>query len=215
MSAAQSPLRLEPLELMPVGDRAALVEVADNDHVQSLSLAARARWGGELAELVAGERTLLIVWRGPRPTLAAVLAELRAVTVVPQEELAGRLLVIGVRYDGADLRQVARLTGLRPDEVVALHTAPQYTVAFIGFAPGFGYLRGGDPRLAVPRLVTPRERVAAGSVAIAAGYSAVYPTDSPGGWQILGHTETVMFDPDRDPPVLLEPGTRVRFEAIG
>ena len=142
---------------------------------------------------------------------------LRAVTrldAAPPPQAAAGHVKVPVRYDGPDLEIVAELTGLDPQEVVALHTRAAYRVAFIGFAPGFGYLRGGDPRLAVPRRETPRERVPAGAVAVAAEYSAVYPTDSPGGWRILGRTDLVMFDPAREPPVLLTPGTRVSFEAV-
>jgi len=85
--------------------------------------------------------------------------------------------------------------------------ATTFTVAFCGFSPGFAYLRGALPR--VPRLATPRPRVAAGSVALADGYAGIYPTDSPGGWRVIGTTDAVMFDLHRDPPVLLAPGTLV------
>lgn len=202
-------------DLRPVGDHAVLLELADNDAVQSLAAGARSRWGADLAEVVPGERTLLLSWRGSRPGLTGIQAELSQLADAPARAATGdRRIVVPVRYDGPDLEDVAAMTGLAVDQVVALHTGATHRVALIGFAPGFAYLRGGDPRLAVPRLDTPRERVAAGSVAIAAGYSAVYPTDSPGGWRILGHTELVMFDPHRDPPVLLEPGVRVTFEAV-
>lgn len=100
------------------------------------------------------------------------------------------------------------------DQVIALHTAPTYTAAFIGFAPGFAYLTGGDPALALPRRSTPRVHVPAGTVAIAARYSAVYPTAGPGGWHLLGRTSLTLFDPRATPPVLIEPGMHVRFEAI-
>jgi KipI family sensor histidine kinase inhibitor len=199
--------------LRPVGDRAVLVELADNDAVQSLAAAVREQLSGELAEVVPGELTVVLVWRARRPPIHEVGLRLQQIALPPTHPSPLQRIVIPVRYDGPDLEHVAGLTGLDPGEVVGLHTAADYRVAFIGFAPGFAYLRGGDQRLAVPRRDTPRERVSAGSVAIAAGYSAVYPTDSPGGWQILGHTELTMFDPGRDPPVLLEPGARVSFEA--
>ena len=115
-------------------------------------------------------------------------------------------------YDGADLAEVARLTGLTTDEVIARHAAAEYTVGWMGFSPGFGYLTGLDQDLAaVPRLDEPRLRVPAGSVAIAGGLAAVYPTTSPGGWRLLGRTSAVLWDPDRDPPALFTPGMRVRF----
>ncbi len=201
-------------ELRAVGDRAVLVEVADNDRVQSLSMAVRARWGVELAEVVPGARTLLLVWQRSRPPLDRIRVELDRLARVRHDEPQAKRLVVPVRYDGPDLQRVAEVVGVGPESVIELHTGAEYRVAFIGFAPGFGYLIGGDPKLDVPRRSSPRQRVPAGSVAIAAGYSAVYPTSAPGGWQILGHTELVMFTPDRDPPALLEPGTRVTFKAV-
>ena len=125
--------------------------------------------------------------------------------------MPGRTVEIPVVYDGADLEAVAQLAGLSAEEVVERHTAAEYAVAFIGFAPGFAYLIGGDERLAVPRLPKPRERVPAGSVAIAGPYSAIYPRDSPGGWRLLGRTSLTLFDPQRTSPALLASGDRVRF----
>ncbi len=116
-------------------------------------------------------------------------------------------------YDGEDLDDVARATGLDRDEVIARHTGSSFRVDFCGFAPGFAYLRGLDEALWLPRRSTPRTRVPAGSVAIADVYSAVYPGVSPGGWHLLGTTSTRVWDVDRDPPALLEPGTEVRFVA--
>jgi len=120
---------------------------------------------------------------------------------------------IPVVYDGDDLDDVARATGLEPSDVIARHSGSSFRVDFCGFAPGFGYLRGLDPRLHLPRRATPRTRVPAGSVAIAAEFTAVYPRPSPGGWHLLGSTDRVMFDPDRSPPALFEPGVHVRFVA--
>jgi KipI family sensor histidine kinase inhibitor len=121
-----------------------------------------------------------------------------------------------VRNDGVDLAEVARLTGLGPDEVVAAHTGQDWVVAFSGFAPGFGYLRGlsGDQPLTVPRRDQSRVRVPAGAVALAAGYTGVYPRSSPGGWQLIGSTQARLWDVERDPPALLRPGVRVRFRAL-
>jgi allophanate hydrolase subunit 1 len=116
-----------------------------------------------------------------------------------------------VRYHGPDLDEVARLTGLTPAEVVAAHTGTPWRVAFGGFAPGFAYLVGGDPRLHVPRRERPRPSVPAGAVGLAGEFSGVYPRSSPGGWQLLGTTDAVLWDADRRPPALLTPGTAVRF----
>jgi KipI family sensor histidine kinase inhibitor len=118
---------------------------------------------------------------------------------------------IAVRYDGPDLDQVCELTGLSRTEVVAAHTGTSWRVAFAGFAPGFAYLTGGDERLHVPRRPEPRTSVPSGSVALAGGYSAVYPRSSPGGWQLIGHTDLAVWDSEREQPALLVPGGVVRF----
>ncbi|MFL6026347.1 MAG: 5-oxoprolinase subunit B family protein [Friedmanniella sp.] len=122
-----------------------------------------------------------------------------------------QVVEIPVRYQGPDLAEVASRTGLSPAEVVAAHTGSPWRVAFGGFAPGFAYLVGGDPRLRVPRRAEPRTAVPAGAVALAGEFSAVYPRSSPGGWQLLGQTDLAMWDVDRQPPALLQPGMVVRF----
>lgn len=122
-------------------------------------------------------------------------------------------VTIAVRYDGLDLAEVADRCGTTVAGVVELHAGGDYRVAFCGFAPGFAYLDGLPPELALPRRATPRPRVPTGAVAIAAGYAAVYPRDSPGGWHLLGHTDAVLWDVDRARPALLTPGTAVRFVA--
>jgi len=121
---------------------------------------------------------------------------------------------IPVRYDGPDLDFIASSTGLSVDEVVSRHSGRRYTVDLLGFVPGFGYLGELDPALHLPRREQPRPRVGAGSVAIAAAQTAIYPLDTPGGWHIIGSTSTVMFDPNRNPPALLAPGDTVQFERV-
>jgi len=187
--------------VLPAGDHGALIECDDNAAALRLAAALRARCG--FVDVVPGHRTVLVTWAGERPPLDVDDAAF--------ETQPGKLVEVPVRYDGPDLADVALLSGV--DDLVALHTAAEYTVAFVGFVPGFAYLLGGDERLVVPRLDTPRERVPAGSVAVAGPYSAVYPRDSPGGWRLLGTTELVLFDAESDPPALLEPGDRVRFVA--
>ena len=130
----------------------------------------------------------------------------------------GRLHEIGVRYggeQGPDLEAVAEHAGLSPRDVIALHAEPEYRVAMLGFAPGFPYLLGLDPRLAMPRLATPRQRVEGGSVGIGGAQAGIYPRPGPGGWRIIGRTDAVLFDPARDRPSLLAPGDRVRFVPQG
>lgn len=127
---------------------------------------------------------------------------------------AGKLIEIAVHYggqDGPDLEAVAEHAGLSPNEVVARHAACEYTVAMLGFAPGFPYLIGLDPRLEMPRLDTPRAHVPAGSVGIGGAQTGIYPRNGPGGWRLIGRTRMTLFDPAREPPGVLAPGDRVRF----
>lgn len=191
--------------IRPAGDRGALLELADNPSAVAAARALSAR--GDFVDVVVGHRTVLVTWEDEAPRLE--LEEL-----APPEPAPARRHELSVVYDGADLEEVARLTSLTSDEVVERHAAAEYVVAFLGFAPGFGYLLGGDERLAVPRLPQPRPRVPAGSVAIAAGYSGVYPRESPGGWRLLGRTDAALFDPGRSEPALLAPGDRVRFVPV-
>lgn len=123
-------------------------------------------------------------------------------------------ITIPVRYDGADLAQVSRATGLSEAEVVRVHSAALYRVAFCGFAAGFSYLVGLPEVLRMARRDVPRTRVPAGSLAIAADYCAIYPTASPGGWHLIGSCDVPMFSADRETPVTLPPGRYVRFEAV-
>ncbi|MCW2519435.1 MAG: allophanate hydrolase [Mycobacterium sp.] len=172
-------------------------------------------------DIVPASRTVLLKLAGPRYR-AATRARLDKLRVKQASVDAGTPptdlradVTIDVVYDGADLDEVARLTGLSPDEVVAAHTAAPMRVGFGGFAPGFGYLVGGDERLHVPRRAEPRTRVPVGSVGLAGEFSGVYPRESPGGWQLIGHTNAVLWDVERDPPALLTPGLWVQFRAIG
>jgi inhibitor of KinA len=125
-----------------------------------------------------------------------------------------RLHVIPVNYNGIDLDSVAGQTGLKRDEVIELHATRTYTVDLLGFVPGWAYLSELDRSLQIPRRSQPRPRVPAGSVAIAATQTGVYPLDTPGGWHILGHTDVVMFDPTRNPPALFRPGDTVQFKRV-
>ena len=121
---------------------------------------------------------------------------------------------IPVHYDGIDLEEVAAACSLTPEEVIKRHTKRSYAVELLGFVPGFAYMSELDAKLQLPRRAQPRPRVAAGSVAIAGAQTAVYPLETPGGWHIIGRTDTVMFDPSREPPALLRPGDTVRFERV-
>ena len=144
---------------------------------------------------------------------AQILGALRASGKTPAGEEM-RHHVIPVDYSGADLESVAATTGLSVDEVVRRHSARTYTVDLLGFVPGWAYMSELDSSLQIPRREQPRPRVPAGSVAIAATQTGVYPLDTPGGWHILGHTAARMFDATRDPPSLLRAGDTVKFEPI-
>lgn len=173
--------------------------------------------GRSVIDVVPAARTVLVRVR-PGTDLAALRRALLALPLEPDpaSEAGGAAeIVIPVVYDGADLADVAALTGLRTADVISAHVASRWVVGFCGFAPGFAYLTGGDPRLAVPRLDRPRTRVPRGSVALAGSYSAVYPGDSPGGWRLIGRTDSPVWDVDRTPPALLRPGVRVRFQSTG
>jgi KipI family sensor histidine kinase inhibitor len=208
-----------PVRFLPMGETAWLVETDDIDAVLALEAAlmplVRAGEGvwADVDDLVPTARTLLVVAR--RTTNLADLASgIRAAAAGATPHVTSRdgtVTEIPVRYDGPDLDDVAAHTGLSRDAVVAAHTGTPWRVGFGGFAPGFAYLVGGDPRLVVPRRAEPRTRVPVGAVALAGEFSGVYPRESPGGWQLLGTTDVVLWDVEREPPALLAPGTTVRF----
>jgi len=200
--------------VLPCGDRALLVEVAGLPEVAAVRTALeRAPLPGQ-RDLVPAARTVLVVLdRAPSDLDAATLRRLDP--SASASAAAGKSLELPVVFDGADLADVAELTGRSVAALVEALTTAELTVAFGGFAPGFGYLSGLPEELHVPRRATPRTRVPAGSVALAGPFAGVYPQASPGGWQLVGRTDAVLFDVDRDPPALLVPGTAVRFRDVG
>lgn len=168
-----------------------------------------------VAELVPGARSLLVVETPGSGALAAVRELLSGADLEHPPGGEPREITLDVTYDGEDLELVAQDAGVSTKDVVRLHTDAVYTVAFTGFAPGFGYLTGLPEPLRQPRLPAPRTRVPPGSVGIAGEFTGVYPRVSPGGWRLIGHTRAVLFDPRADPPALLAPGDRVRFRSAG
>ena len=202
--------------ILDYGDRALLLEFATNTEVLAWTAAVRAADLLGVVDIVPAARTILVKLAGSRyqePTrqrLGALRLSEQAVAESAAPTEAD--VVIDVVYDGDDLDEVSRLTGLSTTEVVAAHTGTLWRVGFSGFAPGFAYLVGGDERLAVPRRSEPRTKVPVGSVGLAGEFSGVYPRESPGGWQLIGRTSAVLWDVDRDPPALLAPGMWVRFE---
>jgi KipI family sensor histidine kinase inhibitor len=200
------------MRIRPVGATAALVDVPP---------ATAARWRQVLLDLVVsgalpapeeivpGHRSVLV-----DGVAATVLAKALAGVTLPDLAPARdrHVVEIPVVYDGADLAEVARVWDTDVATVVARHAATEFEVEFCGFAPGFPYLVGlAAP---VPRRATPRTRVPAGSVALAGRFCGIYPSASPGGWQLIGRTGVALFDADRDPPALLPPGARVRFVPV-
>lgn len=205
---------MEDMRLRRCGPDAVLVEVDSLDEVSAVRAAVRAADLPDLVELVPAARTVLVSVR-PGTDLAPVRRVLDEVDLSRPAEVGSREVRIPVHYDGPDLELVARTAGMSEAEVVALHSGTEYEVAFCGFAPGFGYLVGLPEALRQPRLDSPRTKVPAGSVAIAGEFTAAYPRATPGGWRLLGRTDTTLFDARRDVPALLAPGDRVRFEVAG
>ena len=202
------------MRLLPCGEGAVLAELDDLEAVIGFHATLAANPPAGVRELVPAARTVLVRF-DPASTSAPTLAQALAATPRHRGEIhGGEEVHFPVTYNGEDLPEVARQAGLSEAEVIALHTSAIYTVAFCGFAPGFGYCTGLDRRLHLPRLSTPRTDVPAGAVGIAGEFTAVYPQTSPGGWLLVGHTDRVLWDIDSDPPALMRPGTRVRFTDV-
>jgi len=202
------------MTLKPLGDSAWLVEFADGtppDRVMRLVAALGKNRPAGLLDVVSSFASVAVHFKGAevRGWIESALAD-----DVDVETTAGGDFEIPVCYDGPDLEEVAAGVGLTADEVIALHSGADYTVAAVGFSPGFPYLSGLPDRLNVPRRQTPRLAVPAGSVAIAGGQAGIYPFTSPGGWHVLGRTGATLFDPALSPPALLSPGDRVRFVPV-
>ncbi|MEU0530062.1 5-oxoprolinase subunit B family protein [Amycolatopsis tolypomycina] len=191
------------------GEDAALLDCDSLDQMRAAHATVLAARPPGVVDLVPGARSLLVVGG-----VAAVRALLEAADLAHPPVDEPREVTLDVRYDGEDLALIAADAGVSPDTVVAMHTEAVYTVAFTGFAPGFGYLTGLPAPLRQPRLESPRTRVPAGSVGLAGEFTGVYPRESPGGWRLLGHTSATLFDPRADPPALFAPGDRVRFRSV-
>jgi KipI family sensor histidine kinase inhibitor len=197
------------------GDQALMVQCGSNAEVLAWANALRVAGLPGVLDIVPAARTVLVKLGDPRDQ-GVIRQRLRkmvvtADAVAPTDRNAD--VVIDVVYDGPDLAEVASHTGLSTAEVVNAHTSTLWRVGFAGFAPGFAYLVDGDPRLRVPRRAEPRTSVPAGSVALAGEFSAIYPRQSPGGWQLIGHTDAVLWDLNRPDPALLTQGTWVQFRA--
>lgn len=203
------------IRVLPVGDDALLVEVTSGEQAEALHAELlRRRAAGLLraSEIVPAARTVLLNGLGDPGRVAS---ELAVADIPPAPPRVGDIVEVPTHYDGPDLSEVAAHWGVREQDVARIHASAEFRVAFCGFAPGFGYLTGLASRYDVPRRAAPRTAVPAGSVALAGPYTGVYPRSSPGGWQLIGRTDAVLFDPAREPAALLSPGTRVRFVPVG
>jgi len=214
-----------PPRLLPAGDSALIVEFGDgidvrvNARVRQLQRVLDALRHPGIVETVPTYRSLMVHY----DPMALGLEDVEELMATAAEGLtedaqdAPRTIEIPVLYGGAagpDLPDVAAIAGLQEQEVIALHAAGDYVVFMLGFMPGFPYLGGLPRRIAAPRLPTPRTVVPAGSVGIAGEQTGIYPTESPGGWRIIGRTPVRLFDSRQTPPALLEAGDRVRFTPV-
>jgi KipI family sensor histidine kinase inhibitor len=194
----------------PYGPNAWLAEDVAEPAAWASALAAMAVPGVE--EIIPAETTVVVRCSRDRHDAVGRVIDM----VVPASPDVERIppLTIDVVYDGPDIGELAEAAQVSIDDIVRLHSTGRYDVAFCGFSPGFGYLRGIDRRLHVPRRSTPRTSVPAGSIGVAAGYTCVYPSASPGGWYLIGHTTDELWDADRSPPAMLAPGRSVRFRRV-
>jgi KipI family sensor histidine kinase inhibitor len=201
--------------VLDYGDQALLLQFDSTADVLAWSAALRDAAIAGVLDIVPAARTVLLKLDGTGRQ-GAVRRRLRTLQVTPDAvaTASAEPTVIDVVYDGADLAEVAEHTGLTTAQVVDAHTASRWQVGFCGFAPGFAYLVGGDPRLAVPRRSEPRSSVPAGAVGLAGEFTGIYPRRSPGGWQLIGHTDAVLWDIDRPDPALLTPGMWVQFRSV-
>ncbi len=201
------------MRLLPSGTTAVLVEVDHLKDVLDLYAALREESLPGVVDLVPAASTLLIVTDPAVTSLPTIETAVRALPPGHHEQLEGEVVEFPVVYDGEDLAEVASLLDCDVDEVVRRHTAQPWTVAFCGFAPGFGYMTSDSWGWDLPRRSSPRTKVPPGAVALAGPFCGVYPRESPGGWQLIGRTEVPVFDLSREPAALLRPGNRVQFVA--
>jgi inhibitor of KinA len=216
----------DTFRIVPAGDAALVVELPAridplvNARLVAMAEAVRARTGAAVLDVVIGFSTLTVYYDPVSVDPEWLEGELTAVAQedAPEREPIGARIDVPVCYGGElgpDLAEVAAISGCTEEEVVRLHTSVEYRVFVVGFVPGFAYMGVVDTRLALPRRAVPRTKVPAGSVAIAAGQTGIYPSETPGGWHLLGRTKIRPFDPSRAQPALFRPGDRVRFRPVG
>ncbi len=199
--------------ILPFGERALLAELSSLGEVVALADRLRSRALPGVTEILPAARTILVRIDPAVTAIATVQAWLRATDAAsaPPARRHAPLVEVPIVYDGLDLEATASEMGMSAEALAARHHAAEWTVAFTGFAPGFGYLVSEGWGLDVPRLASPRTRVPAGSVGLAGEFSGAYPRETPGGWRLIGTTSAQLFDPAAAEPALLRPGARVRF----
>ncbi len=210
-SVALTSSRDTSMRILPVRGDCILVELADLGEALALFEALENNPVEGITEIIPAARTLLVSFDPYTISDDALIDAVTALAGGERKAASGALVEIPVRYDGEDLAEVAGILGISVEDVIRLHGESDYVAAFTGFAPGFAYLSGGDPRLTVPRRKSPRTKVPAGAVGLAGEFSGIYPKTSPGGWQLIGTTPLAMFDIDRTPASLLQPGSRIKF----
>ena len=196
------------------GDTGLLIEVTGPDDAHRLAAAVTARNLKGVIDVVPAMQTVLVAIDPDQTTLDKIEPNIGSLESAPDTDSEPARITVPVIYDGADLEFVAEHCGLTADDVIAAHTNSLWRAAFCGFVPGYAYLIGGDPRLEVPRRGESRVRVPEGSVGLAGPFSAVYPRESPGGWQLIGRTNVRLWDEHVDPPAMITPGTVVSFENV-
>jgi inhibitor of KinA len=216
---------MSDLRIVPAGDAALLIELparidpAVSGRAVALARAVKSRCAASVRDVVVGYSSVTVYFDPLHVDATALEAELRqAALALPDSATEeGALINVDVYYGGEfgpDLADVAAFAKASEEEVIALHSATTYRVYVVGFVPGFPYMASVHPRLALPRRPTPRTRVPAGSVAIAAGQTGIYPIETPGGWHLIGRTDVKPYDDSRAEPFLFKPGDRVRFHAV-
>jgi inhibitor of KinA len=213
------------VEIEPLGDRAVLVIVATAideksfETVQQVLQVIEHSTVRGVIEIVPAFTTLAVYYDPLQTSYAKIVLDIRESLRRPPQEirLSGRIVELPVCYGGPfgeDLSRVAEQCGLSCEEIIAIHSSQEYKVHMLGFVPGFPYLGGMSLRIATPRRATPRLKIPAGSVGIAGTQTGIYPLETPGGWQLIGRTPMKLFDPDTQPPTLLQAGDKVRFHPI-
>ena len=205
------------MSVRPYGDRAFLIELEQRidpsivDLARAIADAWEARGLGQATPAYASVVVEFDPGRSAWSDAERAAIELAERPPRASSVVSGRLIEVPTIYDGPDLADTAARSGLTTDALVSLHAGREYRAFFLGFMPGLAYCGLLDPRIDAPRLVSPRSRVPAGSVAVASGQTIVYPGETPGGWRLIGRTELKVFDPSRDPVTLIGAGDRLRF----